>query len=128
MKDFRNVLLLSTFLFLTVANASARTWRDPMYGGVYSFGEDGVVTVKHPVREFSGKWWSVSPSAVKFQFYDQEGRLRGVNSLEMRTETTAVVHLVDANRSFRWNLIESRGPSEILDSDESGWFMKPLRF
>ena len=125
MNFFFRTFMIFTLLLSTVA--SARTWRDPAYGGIYEFGEDGVVKVIHHAREFTGKWWSVNPSTVKFRFYDSKGNLRGVNSLEMRTDTTAVVHLADASRSFRWNLIENRGPSSAEDS-ESGWFMKPLKF
>jgi hypothetical protein len=100
-----------------------------MYGGVYEFGENGVVTVTHPGREFTGKWWPVNSSAIKFQLYDEKGRLRGVNSLEMRTETTATVHLAGATRSYRWNQIAGRGSSSNApDLASAGWFMEALRF
>ena len=127
MKIFHRSILISVIVLLMIATATARTWRDPVYGGVYEFEEDGTLTVVHPTREFNGKWTSTSPSSVEFQLYDKNGRLRGVNSLEMRTETTAVVRLDNISRTFHWNLVESRGPSETVDSTE-GWFMEPLRF
>jgi hypothetical protein len=128
MKHNLRALAVAIFLLSSLMSASARTWRDPAYGGIYEFGDDGVVKVIHHAQQFTGKWWSVSPSSVKFRFYDDKGNLRGVNSLEMRTDTTAVVHLADASRSFRWSLIEGRGPNTSEDSDDSGWFMEPLRF
>lgn len=132
-RNMKTLLRLGLCLFILVfatESALARTWRDPKYGGLYSFGEDGVLTVTHPGREYSGKWWLVDKSSVKFQLFDQSGKATGgVSSLIMRTETTATVKLSGLANSLRWNLVEDRGyAAQDRDPAESGWFMEELRF
>lgn len=120
---------LASLLCLTLHTcASASTWRDPAYGGVYDFKDDKTVVVSHASRQFTGKWWYLDRTKIQFRFFGPNGRPLGVNTLEMADKSSANVKLAGGGRVYRWSNVESRGGGQSTSLADSGWFMESIGF